>query len=143
MFSRRISLRTQSAKSGWRRLVVYALIAFVAYAPLAKAACEIEHLALSAIAAAPAQTGAVPDTPASEPSSDEQDQCCADEAAAVMTQTRAASVDGALLLTADFHLPTGVVVVVIPQHAPARLAFVNHRPPPPEPVFRRVPKLLF
>lgn len=144
MFPKRNANRAQGAKVGRLRLLVYALIAFIAYAPLAKAACEIEHLALLAQANAQVQAQMPDETRAADQSPvDDQDPCCADDSASAMTQTRAAPVDGALLLAAEFHPTASVIVSVPPSVRPANPAYLQHRSPPPEPVFRRVPKLRF
>lgn len=142
MLPQRVSLRVSGAAAGWRRLVAYVLIAFMVYAPLAEAACEIEHFATLAQAAGQVDSAAPAAAPVPNPSSDDRNQCCPDDATAVMAQSRVAQVDVVSLASPDFR-PTQIAVRPAAPSRPVIVMFTGFRPPPPEPVFRRVPKLRF
>ena len=126
----------------WRRAFVAFLIVATGFAPVANAACDLAHLAghlrshdatLATWMADPSPS--VPD--------DEDGSCCGRASEALVSEAKLPVADGALapLVTGAYALAVnrspGVKVefcdpVIIRQHALA----------PPEPAFRRVPRLL-
>ena len=122
---------------------MYGLIAFIVYSPMVTAACEIEHFASLARSADQIEITAPAATPATDPTTDEHDPCCADDAPVLMSQSRVASMDGASLASFGIQIPAQVALHVVVPSRPVSRSFTGFRPPPPEPVFRRVPKLLF
>ena len=142
---------TMAARVGaWRRLLVYAVLAFVAFAPIAKAACDFERLVphghfpgdahASALAKVHVHASAHGEAhPHASAGADGMDnRCDRMSTAAVVAEARAVHIDS---LTS----PTIGFVVRVFRAPPLRVPNVLrglHRTPPPEPVFRRLPKLL-
>jgi hypothetical protein len=123
----------------WRRALVAALMLLVGLAPVAKAACDIE-----ALAAHPG--GGAGTIPASSPQAphphDDDGTCCDHEPGAFVVQAKPPAADGAPVLT-----PPGAHAAPADRGRSTRTAFLaptSRRYPaaPPEPVFRRVPRLL-
>jgi hypothetical protein len=127
---------------GWRGLLAYALIALMVYAPIARAACELEHLASFAQESARASHEASPPASASDQSPDDQDTCCDDGSHAVMAESRTGVTAGAVVAPTGFYPLSPAAIRLIPVGRRTGLVHESHRPPPPESVFRRVPKLL-
>ena len=132
-----VDRRPHSRIAAWRVVVIALLLGLLAFAPVARAVCDLQHvLQLAGGVSHDAEDGA---DPSSLPA--EHDGCCD---------------DGLASITSDVRLPSDVAVVALPvahvgfnvvhgldisrehrEFARGRLAL-----PPPEPVFKRVRKLL-
>jgi hypothetical protein len=135
--SRSHAFRVSTAMK-WRRALVAALMLLVGFAPVAKAACDVEALA--------AHLGGAGTISATSPHAphphDDEGTCCDHEPAAFVAQAKPPAADGASVLT-----PAGAHAALADGGRMARTAYrapTSRRYPaaPPEPVFRRVPRLL-
>lgn len=123
--------------ASWRAVVACTLIAVLAFAPVVRAACDVQHAAeLVAGGGVEAQAGA-----ASAPQPADHDACCDDSVASVSADIRLPSDVAVSASSATFAwLPT----LHAPAYPQAVSAFAAGRftPLPPEPVLKRVRKLL-
>jgi hypothetical protein len=128
--------------AAWRRVLVYAVLAFIAYTPVAKAVCELERLTPFVHVQEHAQCSAHEPAAAADDCVVGQDSCCGSGSIAVKSETRTASFEG-LAAQAALWLPlVPAASLPVPGRAHEKVGLDLHRNPPPEPVFRRLPKLL-
>jgi hypothetical protein len=126
----------------WRRVLVYAVLAFIAYAPIAKAVCDFERFTPFAHGQEHAQFSAHEPAPAADDCSDWQDNCCGSASIAVMSEARTASFDSPAAQAMLFLSLVPAASLSVPRRAYEKVALDFHHSPPPEPVLRRLPKLL-
>lgn len=125
----------------WRSVVSVLLVALVAFAPIARAVCDLQHIA-TATAGLHDDVATVGD---SNPDSHDQDSgWCCDEGSDLMApdfRTSAVDADAALSLPTLHLAPVASFYLALTS---ARFEFSGGRPPPPpyEPTFRRVRRLL-
>ena len=138
MAPRRIHAFRRSTVAKWRRALVAALMLVVGFAPAAKAVCDLEAVATQ-LSGAGAALEPAPSAPSPH---DDDGTCCEHEPGAFIVPAKLPVADATLALAlAGVHV------------APPEIGFVTRTavlgptgrrcpPAPPEPVFRRVPRLL-
>lgn len=120
--------------AAWRVVVLLLMAGALAFAPIVRAACDIEHVVVLAGAGIDAHQAGAPGAPA------DHDGCCDDTSASISADVRPVSDDTASGSSTNLVLATawqlqGVTDRPFSIHR-TRFALV-----PPEPVFRRVRKL--
>jgi len=125
----------------WRQALVSVLIVFTAFGPIARAACDFEHVA-NVIDGSGTDTHA-PSVEADDPDSSDLESCCSDSVHAISEHVRTAAVDANVApSTSTLHaLSAAFSSLSLSRVRPDPVAR-RHPLPPPEPAFRRVPKLL-
>jgi hypothetical protein len=126
----------------WRRVGLALLVLVVGMAPVVKAACELEHVAAVGHHddSSPQAQGA-PSAPEHAPHGSE-DLCCGHPAVASANHAAWSALAGdAPIVPAALPTPVFAPPAVPPALARAYLRRYTSLPPP-EPVFRRVPRLL-
>lgn len=138
MITRRAHAFGRSTVVEWRRALLVALMLAIGFAPVAKAACDVEVLAAQIGGAATAlESGA--DAPLPH---DDGGTCCDHAPQAIVVPAKLPVADATLVLS-----------LVGPYVTPAEIGFTTRTAvlgpvgrrdaaAPPEPVFRRVPRLL-
>lgn len=138
MITRRAQAFGRSTVAKWRRALLVALMLAIGFAPVAKAACDFEALAAQLGGTATAlESGFNAPLP-----HDDDGTCCDHEPRAVVVPAKLPIADATLVLSlagasvapAAIGFTTGTAVL-----GPVRLRATAA---PPEPVFRRVPRLL-
>lgn len=122
----------------WRRALVAALMLLVSVAPVASAACDLDDIASHRGGAGPVHT-LVPHAPLPH---DDDGACCAHEPEVFAVQAKLPAADGELA-----GLSVGITVLVAGRAPGLRIAHAGptvrqRSSAPPEPTFRRVPRLL-
>lgn len=141
MSPNRMHTRRVSSAMKWRRALVVLLVFVAGFAPVAKALCDYEDLASRLGTVDPSlATGAV--TPSPSVPHDEDGSCCGHEPEAFATQVKVPVADGAPALS-----PAGAQVLAAGRAlglsvGPPGPIVRQHALAPPEPAFRRVPRLL-
>jgi hypothetical protein len=138
MSTRRIHAFRMSTAVKWRRVLFAALMFVVGFAPVAKVACDLDALAAQLGGPGTALATAL----GAHFPHDDDGTCCDHEPGAFVAPAKLPAADATLVLS-----PVGVQVAL------AEIGFVTmtavlgptgrrYPAPPPEPVFRRVPRLL-
>ena len=138
MAARRIHVLRSSSAAKWRRALFVALMLVVGFAPFAKAACDLEALA-ARLAGAGSPHESAQSTPFPH---DDDGTCCDHEPDAFVVPAKLPVADATLVSS-----PVGAHVAPAGIGSIARTVALGptgrHYPAaPPEPVFRRVPRLL-
>lgn len=138
MSRNRTPLVRLSRLATWRQALVSLLIALTAFAPIARAACDYEHVA-NAIDGIGTHTHGVSDDPDSSP----LESCCSERVDAISEHVRTAAVDASVgPTTPTLHTPFAGFSSSSRHGVRSDLVRARHPSPPPESAFRRVPKLL-
>jgi hypothetical protein len=134
----RVRKAKRSIAARWRRALLGALMLVLAFVPVAKAACDLEALAVQLGSAGVALKIA---SEALSPHDDEA-LCCDHEPGAFVVQAKSPIADATLLPSAAAaHLDIGDRPLYVRAELPSSI-YRTHAAAPPEPVFRRVPRLL-
>jgi hypothetical protein len=123
-----------SAAAKWRRALAVVLMLLIGFAPVAKAACDLEALAAHLGDAAARLAAPLPP--------DDDGACCDHEPGAFVLQAKTPLAD-ATLVPSVADVPLGAASHALAAR-PARPGSIRraYSHAPPEPVFRRVPRLL-
>jgi hypothetical protein len=127
-----------SRPAEWRNVLSVLLVALVAFAPIARAVCDLQHIAT---VTAGVHDGIATDGPSS-PDSDNHDSCCDDGSVSMTTEARTGAADAkAAISLPALHLASAASSYLA--LTAARFESSGRQPLPPyESTFRRVPKLL-
>jgi hypothetical protein len=125
----------------WRHALVSVLIALTAFAPIARAACDYEHVA-GIVHSSGTDTHAARDE-AGNPDSSYLESCSGDNCHAISEDVRPATADANVGPGTPTLHALSAAVASLSQHR-VRLDPIRrqHPLPPSEPAFKRVPKLL-
>jgi hypothetical protein len=119
----------------WRSVTACLLAALVAFAPVARAVCDLQHVATVGTGMSGCHTDGAADTHRDAPAT-----CCDDGSPAMTPEARVAGDASAAASAAQ--PPAFLSHAFTPASAHATPIRGQHAPPPSEPAFRRVPKLL-
>ena len=126
----------------WRQALVSVLIVFTVFGPIARAACDFEHVADVIDGSGTDIHG--PSDEAGNPDSSDLESCCGDSVHAISEHARTAAGDASVgpgtptLHALSTAFSSSLSVYRVRPDPVAR----RHPLPPAEPAFRRVPKLL-